>query len=87
VALEGEDVFAGLEDGFDPLADRCQGVQAKPEEQAAVAGAVVNNQKHQVEVGVHRVPPEGRRLVLSTADFDLRCYLPFNSTTPPPHYI
>ena len=44
----------------------------------------VNNREQQVEVGVHRGPPEGRRWLLSTADFDLRCYVPFNTTTPPP---
>lgn len=43
----------------------------------------VNNCEQQVEVGVHRGPPEGRRWVTSTADFDLRCYVPFNATTPP----
>ena len=43
----------------------------------------VNNCEQQVEVGVHRGPPEGRRWVLSTADFDLRCYVPFKATTPP----
>ena len=48
-----------------------------------IVGDAVNNCEQQVEVGVHRGPPEGRRWLLSTADFDLRCYVPFKATTAP----
>src|ERR1035437_10456314 len=48
-----------------------------------IVGHAVHNREQQVEVGVHRGPPEGRRWLLSTADFDLRCYVPSQATTPP----
>jgi hypothetical protein len=44
----------------------------------------VNNRKQQVEIGVHRGLPERRRLAESSADFDLRRYLPFNTTAGSP---
>ncbi len=43
----------------------------------------VNNCEQQVEVGVHRGPLLGRRWLLSTADFDLRCYVSCNATPTP----
>src|SRR3954454_21775275 len=49
--------------------------------QEIVDGAV-NSDQQQIEVGVHRGPPQGRRLALqSTSDFDLLAYVPFPATT------
>jgi len=38
-----------------------------------------SSDQQQIEVGVHRGPPEGRQLALSTADFDLPAYVPFST--------
>jgi hypothetical protein len=52
-----------------------------PDRQEIVDRAV-NSDQQQIEVGVHRGPPQGRRLALqSTADFDLPAYVPFSTTT------
>ena len=48
-----------------------------------IVNGAVNSDQQQIEVGVHRGPPEGRRLAQSTADFDLPAYVPFPPTTPP----
>jgi len=51
-----------------------------PARQEIVDGAV-NSDQQQIEVGVHRGPPQGRRLAMSTADFDLPAYVPFSTPT------
>jgi hypothetical protein len=51
-----------------------------PDRQEIVNGAV-NSDQQQIEVGVHRGPPQGRRLAQSTADFDLPAYVPFSTAT------
>jgi hypothetical protein len=62
------------------IADPSPGVGG-PDRQEIVDGAI-NSDQQQIEVGVHRGPPEGRRLAQSTADFDLPAYVPFSTATP-----
>src|ERR1039457_6906525 len=45
----------------------------------------INSDQQQIEVGVHRGPPQGRRSVQDTVDFDLPAYVPFPNPTRPPH--
>jgi len=42
-----------------------------------IVGRAEHGNQQQVEVGEHRGPPEGRRRLLSTADFDRCRYVPF----------
>ncbi|MGH2885124.1 MAG: hypothetical protein ACRDPA_20870, partial [Solirubrobacteraceae bacterium] len=49
-----------------------------------IVGHAVNNRQQQVEVGEHRGSSLESAVTEPTADFDLRCYVPFNATTPPP---
>jgi hypothetical protein len=46
-----------------------------------IVDSAVNSDQQQIEVGVHRGPPQGRQLAQSTADFDLPAYVPFSTTT------
>jgi hypothetical protein len=42
-----------------------------------IVGRAEHGNQQQVEVGEHRGPPEGRRRLVSTADFDHCRYVPF----------
>jgi hypothetical protein len=41
----------------------------------------INSDQQQIEVGVHRGPPRGRRLIQNTVDFDLPAYVTFPTPT------
>jgi hypothetical protein len=47
-----------------------------------IVHSAINSDQQQVEVGVHR-GPLGSALAMSTADFDLRCHVPFPAATTP----
>jgi hypothetical protein len=44
----------------------------------------INSDQQQIEVGVHRGPPQGRRSIQNTVDFDLPAYVTFPNTTTTP---
>jgi hypothetical protein len=46
-----------------------------------IVGDAVNNREQQVEVGEHRGSLFESAVTESTADFDLRCYVPFPAAT------
>jgi hypothetical protein len=65
------------------VGDPSTGVRCPPGQE--IVHRAINSDQQQIEVGVHRGPPQGRRRLQSTVDFDLPAYVPVpNPTTPTP---